>query len=81
MYAVIRLCDGSTVEAMVLAHTRSWMRVAAAGGDDAVELRLCGSDWLDERNEPVQFGFLLATDDGDCCQALWLPPAASEYAC
>jgi hypothetical protein len=55
MYILIRLRNGNLVKAVVLAHTSSWMRVAAVGGDDAVELRLRGSDWVDERNEPVEF--------------------------
>ncbi|HEY9140561.1 MAG TPA: hypothetical protein VIN93_06690 [Bryobacteraceae bacterium] len=80
MYALIRLCDGTIVEAVVLAHTPSWMRVAAAGLDDVAELRLCGSDWLDEHNEPVQFSFLLATDNEEA-PALSLPQAVSAHAC
>ncbi|MGB7763378.1 MAG: hypothetical protein WBL61_26320 [Bryobacteraceae bacterium] len=60
MYTLIRLHDGRVLEAVVLSNTRSRMRLAAAGLKDAVELRLCGSNWSDERNEPVEFGFLLA---------------------
>ncbi len=80
MYTLIRLGDGTYVEAIVLAHTRSWMRLAAAGHDDLVELRLCGSEWLDERNEPVEFGFLLAMDGRDC-EAPSVPQAAVRCAC
>jgi hypothetical protein len=80
MYTLIRLRDGSTMEAVVLANTRSRMRLAAAGLKDAVELRLCESDWLDERNEPVQFGCLLAADDG-ASEAPPLARAAAGYAC
>jgi len=80
MYTLIRLRDGSTVEAVVLANTRSRMRLATAGLKDAVELRLCGSDWLDERNEPVQFGFLLAADDG-AFETPRVARAAAGYAC
>ncbi|MFY9726647.1 MAG: hypothetical protein WB579_14700 [Bryobacteraceae bacterium] len=80
MYALIRLCDGTTVEAVVLAHTRSWMRVAAAGLDDVAELRLYGSDWLDECSQPVEFSFLLATDEEEA-PALSLPRAVSAHAC
>ena len=80
MYTLIRLHGGSTMEAVVLANTQSWMRLAAAGLKDAVELRLCGLDWLDERNEPVQFGFLLASDD-EASEAPKLVRAAGGYAC
>jgi len=80
MYTLIKLCDGSIVEAVVLANTRSWMRLAAAGLNDVIELRLNGLDWLDERGEPVQFGFLLATDD-EVSEAPQLPQAAFRYAC
>jgi len=52
------------MEAVAVANTRSRMRLAVAGIKDAVELRLCGSDWVDERDQPVQFGFLLAKADG-----------------
>jgi len=62
MYTVIRRHDGSIVEAIALDITRSRIRLAADGRDDAIELRRCGLDWLDERNEPVQFGFLMAKD-------------------
>ncbi|MGB7758471.1 MAG: hypothetical protein WBL61_01505 [Bryobacteraceae bacterium] len=55
MHMLIRLRGGSPLKALVLARTRTWMRVAAAGLDDAVELRLYESSWLDESNEPVQF--------------------------
>ena len=80
MYTLIRLSDGSIVEAVVLANTRSWMRLAAAGMQDVIELRLFGQDWLDERGEPVQFGFLLATDD-EACHIPQLTQAAFRYAC
>ncbi len=80
MYTLIRLANGNTVEAVVLANTRSWMRLAAAGLDDVVELRRCGLDWLDEHDEPVQFGFLLATDDQPA-EAISMPQTAVRYAC
>jgi hypothetical protein len=78
MYALIRLRDGSVIEAAVLANTRSWMRLAANGHNDAVELQLRGSDWVDERDEPVQFEFLAADDGGSAVP--WMPEAA-RYAC
>jgi hypothetical protein len=56
------------------------MRLAVAGRKDAMELQLCGLDWFDERNEPVQFGFLLANDD-EACEAPKLARAAGGYAC
>lgn len=65
MYTVIRQRDGSMVEAVVLDITRSRVRLAPAGFDDAIELRRHGLDWLDERNEPVQFGFLLIENARD----------------
>ncbi len=80
MYTLIRLPDGNIVEAVVLARTRSRMRLAAAGYTDVVELRLCGLDWLDEGNEPVQFGFLLATDDRSV-EAPRMPQPTVRYAC
>jgi hypothetical protein len=64
MYTVIRQHNGSIVEAVVLDLTRSRIRLAAVGADDVVELRRCGADWLDQRNEPVQFGFLLRDGGG-----------------
>jgi hypothetical protein len=64
MYTLIRLHDGNFVEAVVLAGTRSWIRVAAAGLDDAVELRRHGLNWIDEDNEPVQIEFLPAAGIG-----------------
>jgi hypothetical protein len=64
MYTLIRQHDGTMMEAVVLTKTGFRMRLAVAGLQDAVELRFCGLDWLDERNEPVEFGFLLAADDG-----------------
>lgn len=80
MYTLIQLGDGSVVEAVVLAKSRSWMRLAVAGLTDVVELRLCGLDWLDQANEPVQFGFLLATDDRSL-EAPSIPQATARYAC
>jgi hypothetical protein len=80
MYTLIRLHDGITMEAVVLDNTQSRMRLAAAGLNDAVELRLCGLDWLDESNRPVQFGFLLAVDEG-ASVAPKLARAAGGYAC
>jgi len=64
MQTVIRQRDGSIVEAIVLDITRSRIRLAPVGLDDAIELRRYGLDWLDERNEPVQFGFLLRDGGG-----------------
>jgi hypothetical protein len=80
MYTVIRLHDGSIMEAVVLARTQFRMRLAAVGLKDAVELQYCGLDWLDEHNEPVQFGFLLAKDD-EAVEAPMLARAAGGYAC
>jgi len=80
MYAVIRLGNGNITEAVVLAHTRSWMRVAAIGFEDVIELRLDGTDWVDESGEPVQFGFLLAGEDA-AAEAPSQPQAAFRYAC
>jgi hypothetical protein len=54
---LIRLRNGDFLKAVALAQTRSWMRVAAIGADDVVELRLRGSHWVDEGNQPVQFEF------------------------
>jgi len=80
MYTLIKLTDGSVREAVVLANTRSWMRLASPGLEDVLELRLHGVDWFDERGEPVQFGFFLATDDA-VSAAPPLPQAAFRYAC
>jgi len=80
MYTLIRLCDGSTVEAFVLAKTQSRMRLAVAGLNDAVELRHCAMDWLDESDEPVEFGFLLAKEEEDL-EAPKVMRAAARYAC
>jgi hypothetical protein len=80
MYTLIRLRDGTIMEAVVLANKQSRMRLAVAGRKDAMELQLCGLDWFDERNEPVQFGFLLAKDD-EACEAPKLARAAGGYAC
>lgn len=74
MYTLIRRRDGSVIEAAVLANTRSWMRLAAAGSSDAVELQLRGLDWVDERDEPVQFEFLAADDGGAAVP--WTPGEA-----
>jgi hypothetical protein len=66
MYTVIWRNDGSIVEAVVLDINRSRMRLAPVGFDDEIQLRRYGLDWLDERDQPVQFGFLLAKDAGSC---------------
>ena len=79
MYTLIRLRDGTTMEGVVLANGQSRMRLAVAGLKDAFELQRCGTDWLDERNEPVQFGFLLAADE-EACEAPRLTRAAGGYA-
>jgi hypothetical protein len=60
MYTLILLHDGGAAEALVLANTRSWMRLAVAGRKDAVELQLFGLNWFDEHNKPVEFGFMMA---------------------
>jgi hypothetical protein len=73
MYTLIRLRDGSVIEAVVLANTRSWMRLAATGRNDAVELQRRGLDWVDEQDEPVQFEFLAADDGGSAVP--WMPHA------
>jgi len=80
MYTLIKRRDGTITEAFVLAHTRSWMRLATAGLDDVLELRLNGVDWTDECGEPVQFGFLLATGD-EVSEARPVAQAAFRYAC
>lgn len=64
MYTVIRQRDGSLVEAVVLDIRRSRIRLATVGLDDEIQLRRYGLDWLDDRDEPVEFGFLLAKDAG-----------------
>lgn len=64
MYTLIGLRDGRMMEALVLAKGRSRMRLATAGLKDTVELRLCGSEWLDEDEDPVEFSFLMAADEG-----------------
>lgn len=74
MFTLIRLRDGRLIEAVVLANTRSWMRLVTPGHNDAVELQLRGREWVDERNEPVQFEFLSA-DEG-CSAVPWLPRVA-----
>ena len=51
------IAEWELLEGRVLAQTRSWMRIAPVGADDVVELRLRGSDWVDEGNQPVQFEF------------------------
>ena len=79
MQTVIRQRDGSIVEAIVLDITRSRIRLAPVGLDDAIELRRYGLDWLDERNEPVQFGFLLR-DGGGSESARPLPARAPHGA-
>jgi hypothetical protein len=68
------------VEAVVLINTQAWMRVAAVGLDDVVELRRCGLNWIDESNEPIQFGFLLAREHG-VMQATRLLQTAAASAC
>jgi len=80
MYTLIRLHDCGTMEAVVLANTPSRMRLAIAGLKDAVELRLYGSDWLDERDEPVEFGFLQAEEERGA-EAPKVMRAAARYAC
>jgi len=80
MYTLIRLLDGSVMEAVVLAKTQSRMRLAVAGLNDAVELRHCQMDWLDESNEPVEFGFLLAKAEEDV-ETPKVMRAAARYAC
>jgi hypothetical protein len=52
------------MEAVVLANSATRMRLAVAGSKDSVELRLCGTEWMDESNQPVQFGFLLSENYG-----------------
>jgi hypothetical protein len=74
MYTLIRLRDGRTIEAVVLANTRSWMRLVTPGHNDAVELQLRGLEWVDERDEPVQFEFLTAEDG--CSAVPWQPRVA-----
>ena len=64
MYTGIRQRDGSLGEAVVLDITRSRIRLATVGLDDEIQLRRYGLDWLDDRDQPVHFGFLLAKDAG-----------------
>jgi len=70
MYMLIRLCNGNVVKAAVLAKKPSWMRVAVAGSDDALELRLCGPFWFDEHDEPVHFAFTSLFSSGFCWQRM-----------
>jgi hypothetical protein len=56
------------------------MRLAAAGLNDVLELRLHGMDWLDERGDLVQFGFLLAVDTA-VSEVTLQQQAAFRYAC
>jgi len=80
MYTLILLNDGCAADALVLANTRSRMRLAVAGRKDAVELQLFGPTWYDEHNEPVQFGFMMAEDES-IFAAPRLARAAGGYAC
>ncbi len=80
MYTVIRQPDGSIVEAVVLDITRSRIRLAAVGLSEVVELRRFGLDWIDERNQPVQFGFLLVLDAGSSESPRALPTRISHEA-
>ncbi len=60
MLALIRYPVGVIVEAVILAVTRSRMRVAAAGFQDAFEIRRSGNRWLTDAGEAVEFEFLSA---------------------
>ena len=77
MYTLIRLRDGCTREAVVVAHTKSQIRLAVAGAADALDLRLSGTHWLDESDAPVQFDFLL----DDVQSAFAAPRAMRAAAC
>ena len=80
MYMLIRRRDGSLIKAVVVARTRYSMRVAPAGYDDVIELRHCGSDWLDESNEPVEFEFTGLIDSGGCWRRMMRDMARGDGA-
>jgi len=81
MFMLIRRPDGSVRKGIVLARTRTWMRVAVVGVSDTLELRLCGPHWCDESGEPVPFVFTNLAGSGTAANWLRLQQAAVRPPC
>lgn len=60
MFLLIRYPGGIIMEAMVLASGKNRMRVAAAGFQDAIELRRSGQQWFTATRKEVEFDFLMS---------------------
>lgn len=65
MYSLIKISEAMVVEAVVLSATEERMRIAAAGFDDAIELKRIGPHWFSDTGSPVSFEFF-ASDVADC---------------
>lgn len=57
MLTLLTVCDGTTIEAVIVHRTRSRMRAIAPGLSDALDLRRNGRGWSLDSGEPVQFEF------------------------
>ena len=58
---LMRHYDGRREEAILLSVAGDSMRVALAGHDDCLELRLYDGQWVTETNEAVEIEFIAGT--------------------
>ncbi len=63
MLMLIRYYDGRREGAVLLSVTGNAMRVALAGRDDCLELRLYEGQWVTETNQAVEIEFVARTAD------------------
>ena len=61
MYMLIAYPVGIIVEAVVLAHGRKRLRVAAAGFPDVLELKRSRNGWSTDSGQNVEIAFMMSS--------------------
>jgi hypothetical protein len=70
MHIILRYPTRRRVEAILLSATTDRMRIVIKNQDDAIELRLVGSQWVSDRGSAVEIDSIM-TDDPNAVAQIW----------
>ncbi len=65
MYLTLSYSDGRRMEAVVLAMSRDWMRLAVRGQMETTEFHLIDSKWANESGERIELDSLVLSGPAD----------------
>ncbi len=60
MHMTLRYSNGRMADCILLAANHNTMRIVVRGGNETVELRLSGENWVSETGEQVEIVFVAA---------------------